>query len=133
MSVIFSASTDVGSSQHTSRIIRPLMLFLFPGISEETLDLIHTCVRKCGHLSEFALLGILWWRALRSVASYGPSLGRQFAHAVCLSCLFACTDEFHQLFVPSREGCVRDVLIDTVGAAAGAAVFWAVLRWRSRK
>ena len=30
--------------------------------------------------------------------------------------LYASTDEFHQLFVPGREGTFRDVLIDTSGA-----------------
>lgn len=35
--------------------------------------------------------------------------------AVC----YAATDETHQLFVPGRSGQVRDVLIDSVGAAIG--------------
>lgn len=31
--------------------------------------------------------------------------------------LYACTDEYHQLFVPGRSGQLRDVMIDAVGAA----------------
>lgn len=33
---------------------------------------------------------------------------------------FALTDEWHQLSVPGRDGNLRDVLIDTAGAFAGA-------------
>jgi VanZ family protein len=29
---------------------------------------------------------------------------------------YACTDEFHQLFVPGRAGLITDVLIDSIGA-----------------
>ena len=32
---------------------------------------------------------------------------------------FACSDEFHQLYVPGRNGCVTDVLIDCVGILIG--------------
>ncbi|MBQ3466792.1 MAG: VanZ family protein, partial [Oscillospiraceae bacterium] len=33
--------------------------------------------------------------------------------------LYACSDEFHQLFVPGRAGMFSDVLIDTVGVLFG--------------
>ena len=44
--------------------------------------------------------------------------------------LYAATDELHQLFVPTREGTIRDVLIDTTGAAIGLFVVWAILQFR---
>lgn len=34
-----------------------------------------------------------------------------------IAVLYACTDEYHQLFVPGRSGQLRDVMIDAVGAA----------------
>ena len=43
---------------------------------------------------------------------------------------YATTDEFHQTFVPSREGCVRDVIIDSTGAAMGLFALWLLGRWR---
>ena len=39
--------------------------------------------------------------------------------AAVFSCIYASSDEIHQLFVPGRAGQVRDVLIDTSGAVAG--------------
>ncbi len=38
--------------------------------------------------------------------------------ALWLAALYAATDEFHQTFVPSREGCLRDVAIDSSGAGS---------------
>ena len=37
--------------------------------------------------------------------------------------LYACSDEFHQLFVAGRAGRINDVLIDSAGAVLGLALF----------
>ena len=42
---------------------------------------------------------------------------------------FAVTDEWHQSFVPSREGQARDVAVDALGAAlAIAGILWWIRR-----
>jgi len=38
--------------------------------------------------------------------------------------LYAASDEFHQIFVPSRTALVSDVIIDTTGGAIGLLLFW---------
>jgi len=43
---IFLASTKLMSASNTSTILRPVVLWLFPNISEATLNLIHFMVRK---------------------------------------------------------------------------------------
>src|SRR5205085_1172133 len=78
-----------------------------------TIDLVG---RKVIHMSEYALLCLLWWRALRTVT--GP--GRALALALLISVGYACTDEFHQHFVHGRHGTPVDVGIDAVGATAAA-------------
>lgn len=35
--------------------------------------------------------------------------------SLMITFLYACSDEIHQLFVPTREGHMRDVMIDSVG------------------
>jgi len=45
---------------------------------------------------------------------------------------YAASDEFHQLFVPSREASVLDVLIDTAGAVFALLLIWFIGRWRRR-
>lgn len=72
--------------------------------------------RKIAHMGMFALLCLLWWRALRTVVPPEHAL----ALALGLSILYAVTDEYHQSFVPGRHGSPLDVAIDAVGAAATA-------------
>jgi VanZ family protein len=70
--------------------------------------------RKLIHMSEFGLLCLLWWRALRRVAPARAAL----AIAFCISLAYAGTDEFHQTFVHGRHGTPVDVGIDALGMLA---------------
>jgi VanZ family protein len=79
------------------------------------LGLIDLIGRKIIHMSEYALLCFLWWRALRTVA---PE--QAVVLALAISVAYACTDEIHQRSVRGRHGTPVDVLIDSVGASAAA-------------
>ena len=69
-------------------------------------------VFKTLHFCEYALLFVLWFRAFNNRKEKESN---QFLGALILSFLWAVTDEIHQLFVPTREGKIRDILIDTLG------------------
>jgi hypothetical protein len=75
-------------------------------------------VVKGWHATEYAILLCFCVLVLRRAGrwSYQRSVGAAFVFAV----LFAASDEWHQTFVPGRDGCVRDVLIDSAGAAVAA-------------
>jgi VanZ family protein len=132
MTLIFSGSGDSHSAAHSSRIIVPLMRWLFPDITQEHLDLVVLLVRKCAHLTEYAVLAWLFWRAVRQPLKHDarPWSGRLAVGAILFVALYAASDEWHQTFVPSREGCVRDVVIDTTGAVLGMFGLWVWFRWR---
>jgi VanZ family protein len=132
MAVIFSASSDRHSFSHSSRLLGPVVKWLFPQISEHALYQVVFGVRKCAHLTEYANLGLLLWRALRSRDRTGQARWdwRRARLALVLAWLYAASDEFHQAFVPTREATVLDVLIDTSGAALGLGVLWTAGRWR---
>ena len=66
-------------------------------------------LRKLAHLSVYALLTLLWWRAL------APYTGRALAAAAAISFLYAISDEYHQSFVEGRNGSPVDVAIDSAG------------------
>jgi len=129
MGFIFIMSTDLGSAEHTSRIIEPLLRWLNPEISPAAIDLVHTLVRKGGHLTEYAILALLVLRAagisLRTRRAVND--WRAVGIALLVAAVYAATDEFHQSFVPGRTASVYDVLIDTTGAFIALAV---VLLWR---
>ncbi len=127
MAVVFTMSTDLFSSEHTGRIIEPLLRWLDPGISATTIADVHFLVRKAGHITEYAILGLLILRGLRisrAVPVTRWSWPLAFL-ALVASAGYASTDEFHQLFVPSRGPSVHDVAIDTCGALFGLLLaFW---------
>ncbi len=71
-------------------------------------------LRKLAHLTEYAVLAALLFRALRGSGTL--SLARLLWLSSFLAILYAVTDEFHQRFVPGRTGALTDVLIDASGA-----------------
>jgi len=99
--------------------------------SSATIDTLHFYVRKCAHLTEYGILGVLVLRAFSAgeLANPGENRWKRAQWALGISALYACSDEFHQIFVPSRGASVEDVLLDTCGAAMGIA---ALLLWRMR-
>jgi VanZ family protein len=92
------------------------------------LGVIDTIGRKLVHAGEYALLCVLWWRALRTVVR--PRAAAIVAVAVALA--YAATDEVHQTFVHGRHGTPIDVLIDAAGAIV-AAVFLRRREERARR
>ena len=67
-------------------------------------------IRKCAHMTEFGLLALtLYYGMYKNVHT------KLFIKAILLTFVFACMDEFHQLFISGRAGQFRDVLIDTTG------------------
>lgn len=60
------------------------------------------------------------------------ALLRQAAAAVAFSFLYACLDEFHQLFVDGRCGQPFDVAVDTSGALAAVAIAFIVIKRKRR-
>jgi VanZ family protein len=73
-------------------------------------------LRKCAHMTEYAVLGALLLRAL----------GRE-APAFLAAVAYAASDEFHQQFVRGRHASPIDVAIDAVGVTIGL-VAWTRLR-----
>ncbi len=71
-------------------------------------------VFKTLHFCEYALLFVLWFRAFNHNEEQNGGKKR-FWGAFILSFIWAVLDEIHQLFVPTREGTIRDILIDTTG------------------
>ena len=132
MALIFGASTSLGASNHTSMFFRPLMHWLFPGMSEDMLEHIHHIARKTGHFCGYAMLGVLAWRVVHFDPAFGSfSPGRHLWFALLFCAFYASTDEFHQSFVPTREAAAQDVLLDTCGSAFGLLMIWSARKLRS--
>ncbi len=129
MGLIFWLSNDPRSSEETEQI--------FGGFN--------FWARKAAHMTEYGILFLLLYFAL-SVSKFPlpeqtlaptltqdslldgaepsamPSVSSQRSGskmgllALALTVLYACSDEWHQRFIPGRTSCVRDVVIDSLGA-----------------
>ena len=124
LAVIFIDSTDLMSAEHTSRIIGPLLRWLNPGISDAAIAQVQFFIRKAAHVTEYAILAMLAWRAFRRNARLRTKMSILFAGVWCAAILVAVSDEFHQSFVASRTSSMRDVMIDGVGALIGLVISW---------
>jgi VanZ family protein len=104
------------------------LIFAFSAMpaGDEDHGSLYVISRKAAHVTEYALLLALWWRALATRMGNGRAL----ALAFLISLLYAVTDEVHQTFVSGRSGRPLDVGIDMAGALGAAAL---IVRGRSRR
>ena len=141
---IFSMAPAEKSASTSSGILAVLVDCLekmtHSTLSPETVDLLHTLIRKCAHITEYALLGA------SVVFSYYPEIS-DFVHKktegtksplfiiipLVICALYSASDETHQLFVPGRSGEVLDVLIDSCGSLVGILIMNHIYRRREAK
>lgn len=96
------------------------LIFVLSAMPSDDIDrgLAYFLTRKLAHFTEYALLTVLWWRALRTRLAARTAV----LLAVVISVAYAATDEAHQGGVEGRHGTPVDVLIDTAGALTTAAL-----------
>ncbi|HKO62211.1 MAG TPA: VanZ family protein [Pyrinomonadaceae bacterium] len=127
--VILFASTGGFSAGNTSRIIRPLLLWLFPDITDATLTTVHFLTRKAAHFIEYAILAFLAARAFIS-STRDPLRNHWVIFSFVSVAAVAAIDELHQSFVPARTGSFYDSLIDIAGGLTALLVCWLYQRRR---
>ena len=133
-------SSALLSANNTSRILYPLLHFLF-GIDWERFEIWHFFIRKSGHVVGYGILSVLLFRAWRATLPAVTDAKTKMSDvkwtlrwatiAVLGTALVASLDEWHQTFIPTRTGTIRDVILDTcAGIAAQTIIF---LWWMSKR
>lgn len=129
----FSGDTGEESQSLSDKITIKVVHFiekdfdsLDPKEQKEIFDRTSYCVRKIGHLGEFAILAIFvsffvmtfqYMRTHRKLVWIIPTI-------VCF--LYALSDEIHQGFVADRTPQVFDVCVDVVGGMCGAVFVYVI-------
>ena len=117
------------SNRFADSIFGRILIRILPPLT----DNVNTSLRKYAHMFEFFCLGIssflffyelLWVKEYRAVKT--TSL------AVLWSFLYACSDEWHQTFVPERAGRWSDLRFDAAGFLFGIALL-AFMEWMRKK
>jgi VanZ family protein len=78
-------------------------------------------VKKLAHVTVYGILTVLLFRALQIHIRHKS---HALLTAALIAVLYGFSDEWHQTFVPGREGTLRDVAVDALGAVG--AFIWLV-------
>jgi VanZ family protein len=120
------ASKTLSRGRVASLLLPPLVVmgvifFLSAQPSTGHYPLLEVLLRKLAHVTEYLVLTLCWWRALRGFG-VSPSNRVLIVLAFGLALAYSGTDEFHQTFVSGRHGTPVDVLIDSIGMTIAAAI-----------
>jgi len=132
--VIAIESSALLSAHNTSRILYPLLHFLF-GLDWARFEVWHFYIRKTGHVVGYAILSILLFRAWRATLPAMTDVSwtlRWATIAVLGTVIVASLDEWHQSFIPSRTGRWQDVVLDSC-AGVGAQILIVIWQKSFRK
>ena len=130
--IFFFSSQDGSASGNTSsgfvdiaiKIFHPDFSSLDPSKQESILNIWSLVIRKAAHFTIFGILGLLFFF---TIFSYGVRR-YIYIYSVLSTCLYACTDELHQMFVSGRAGAITDVLIDTSGSIVFLLITFLIIR-----
>jgi VanZ family protein len=120
MAVIFSLSSQAAEqsdqlSMEIAEIITQVAEKAVPANDIEVVSF-NRFVRKNAHFIAYLVLGLLVINAMRCSGFCGY---KSVFLALFLCVIYAISDEIHQLYVPGRGCQVKDIIIDSTGAAAG--------------
>ena len=109
-----------------SQSVGVLNIFIKLGIDINGIfgELANFVVRKCAHFMEYMILGLFTFNVLRLYYT----VKQVSIITIVFIFFYACSDEIHQLFVPGREGAMRDVFIDTCGGIVFVVIRLMILR-----
>ena len=130
MALIFSFSNqkDVESSNVSDSFIDRTVVKIYKIFNEnitkekenEIIEKYTYPIRKFAHYTLYFILGILSFLVVKDY-----SINKKLIIYSLLICfLYACSDEFHQLFIIGRSARVLDVMIDTFGSLCGISIFY---------
>ncbi|MCS6817885.1 MAG: VanZ family protein [Blastocatellia bacterium] len=120
--VVLGFSSEAFAATQTSRLLLPLLRWMFPSADPETLDALHLGIRKLAHVIEYAILAALFVRAWSG--RLGVESAGDVGHALLPVAVVAAVDEYRQSLSTLRTGSLRDWGIDLGGALLAMVVLW---------
>jgi VanZ family protein len=122
-------STDFFSAQNTASLLYSLLTRLFGEINFHEFLVFHHCLRKTGHVLGYGMLGLLLLRGWRATLGFAHAWLLRAALLAWVGTAFvASVDEWHQSFIPSRNGSLRDMLLDSAASLVFLLIAYVWLR-----
>ena len=130
MILIFMFSSQVGEvSKENNKVVIYIFNSLGLDLNNVFGALSDFIVRKAAHFTEYFILCVLLYRAINISKSISV---KAFIQVILIVFLYACSDEFHQAFVPGRAPAFRDVLVDTSGGLTALLIIYIVVKFKKR-
>jgi VanZ family protein len=131
--IIAMESTEAFGAEHTSGPLRAIFEAIFGPVGEAHWNFIHTLIRKTGHFLGYGFIGLAWLRAWWMTLPHSRFID-DAALALAGTALVATADEWHQTYLPNRNGSAWDVLLDCCGAIVLQLVVYLYMRvWRPKR
>lgn len=133
----FSNQKDVDSSKISDSFIDRTVVKIYKIFNEnitkekenEIIEKYTYPIRKLAHYTLYFILGILSFLVVKDY-----SINKKLIIYSLLICfLYACSDEFHQLFIIGRSASIKDVIIDTFGSFCSISIFYIFNKKISKK
>jgi VanZ family protein len=135
--ICFTSTTFMGAA--TSQIVVNFFWkALLGNWHASQLGNINGILRKSGHFLGYGTVGLIfrnaWFKTARTFSLVVKNWLNPFAAflAVVSTFIVGSLDEYHQMIIPGRVGCLRDALVDTAGSIFLNIVFLAVLARRRK-
>lgn len=87
-------------------------------------------VRKSAHFIIYFALGL---SLISLIREYRILDLKAILIALLIAILYACSDEFHQLFISGRSGQISDIFLDSFGSFIGISIYYLIYKIRSKK
>src|SRR5215469_3710592 len=108
-------STDVFSGENTRGAIETILSWFRIHPGKHAIAHINFITRKCAHFLEYAVLGVLIFRAFRADSASRWRLS-WFLGSLAITVIWSLLDEYHQSFTHTRGASIYDSLLDSAGA-----------------
>lgn len=124
--IFVSPTNNALTSDNTSFIIIPLLKWLLPNASHDTINVLHVFIRKGGHFLNYAFLTFLLFRAFRGrKKSWMP---KWILYAIIIAFCYGAIDEYLQTMIETRTGSLYDWLINAAGVMCSAGIMFKIYR-----
>lgn len=121
MILIFYMSSKSGAeSSFQSNFVYDAMRDLGINLDGRFAEFSIVIIRKGAHFLEYMILYILSYNLIKRYTKCKAI----YIYPLIIVFLYACTDEFHQLFIKGRAGKFIDVCIDTTGGTFGFIIIY---------
>lgn len=121
MIFIFYMSSKLGAeSSSQSNFVYNIIKYVGINLEGRFAEFSIVIIRKGAHFLEYMILYILGYNIIKRYTKRKAI----YIYPLIIVCLYACTDEFHQLFVQGRAGQFIDVCIDTIGGIFGFVIIY---------